>query len=41
MFFRKSAEMPGAGNALPGRAEALATAKTHLVPGHPLQGPHP
>ncbi|MCH8238783.1 MAG: peptide-methionine (S)-S-oxide reductase MsrA [Proteobacteria bacterium] len=41
MFFRKSAEMPGAGNALPGRAEALATAKTHFVTGQPLKGPYP
>jgi len=41
MFFRKSAEMPGAGEALPGRDEVLATAETHFVTGLALKGPYP
>ena len=41
MFFRKSVEMPRAGNALPGRAEAIPTARTHFVNGNPLKGPYP
>src|SRR5690242_14779315 len=41
MFFRKTADMPRAGNALPGRAEAIPTATTHFVNGNPLKGPYP
>ena len=37
----KTAEMIAPDQALPGRAEALATAQTHFVSGRPLQGPYP
>jgi peptide-methionine (S)-S-oxide reductase len=40
-FFRKSAEMPTAATALPGRAEAIPTAARHHVNGAPLKGPWP
>jgi len=39
--FRKSPRMPTADEALPGRDEALPTAKTHFVKGNPLKGPYP
>ncbi|HVG50429.1 MAG TPA: peptide-methionine (S)-S-oxide reductase, partial [Xanthobacteraceae bacterium] len=39
--FRKSAEMPAPGTALPGRAQPISTADTHFVNGRPLQGPYP
>ena len=39
MLFKKSAELPTAETALPGRAEPLATDETHYVSGHPLKGP--
>lgn len=41
MFFRKAVEMPTARTALPGRDEPLATAQTHFVSGHALEGPYP
>jgi methionine-S-sulfoxide reductase len=34
-------KLPTAGEALPGRAEALPTAQTHFVNGQPLKGPYP
>jgi peptide-methionine (S)-S-oxide reductase len=34
-------EMPAAGSALPGRAQAIPTAKTHFINGHALKGPYP
>jgi peptide-methionine (S)-S-oxide reductase len=37
---RKTA-MPSATDALPGRAEPIATAETHFVNGRPLKGPYP
>ncbi len=37
----KTAQMPGPGAALPGRAEPIPTAATHAVSGRPLKGPHP
>ena len=40
-FMRKSAEMPTADTALPGRAEPIPTATHHFVNGNPLAGPHP
>jgi peptide-methionine (S)-S-oxide reductase len=40
-FFRKSAEVPTAATALPGRAEAIPTAARHHVNGAPLKGPWP
>jgi peptide-methionine (S)-S-oxide reductase len=39
--FRKKLEMPAAGEALPGRATPIATARTHFVNGRPLKGPYP
>ena len=41
LFMRKTAAMPSAADALPGRAEPIPTAKYHFVNGHPLQGPYP
>ena len=41
LFSRKSLEIPSAADALPGRAAALPTAKTHFVNGHALKGPYP
>ena len=40
-LFRKRAEMPAAGEALPGRREPIPTAERHHVNGRPLQGPYP
>ena len=40
-LLRKKAEMPAAGAALPGRAEAIPTAATHFVNERPLAGPYP
>ena len=34
-------KLPGAGTALPGRAEPLDTAETHFVNGRALKGPYP
>ena len=34
-------ELPGAGEALPGRAEAIPTAEAHFISGRPLNGPWP
>ncbi|PWL16200.1 peptide-methionine (S)-S-oxide reductase [Falsochrobactrum shanghaiense] len=39
--FRKKTQMPAASEALPGRAQAIPTAATHFVSGHPLKGPWP
>ncbi len=39
--FRKRLTIPVPGEALPGRPEPIATAKTHFVNGHPLQPPFP
>ena len=39
--FRKSLNLPGAGQALPGRSEALPTAEQHFINGRPLKGPWP
>src|SRR5947209_9685333 len=40
-LFRKKTALPAADQALPGRHEAIATAKTHFVNGRPLKGPYP
>jgi peptide-methionine (S)-S-oxide reductase len=40
-MFKKSLSMPGPGEALPGRATPIPTAKTHFVNGKPLKGPYP
>jgi peptide-methionine (S)-S-oxide reductase len=39
--FRKRVTLPGAGEALPGRASPLPTADKHFVNGHALKGPWP
>jgi peptide-methionine (S)-S-oxide reductase len=39
--FRKRAEMPDAGKALPGRPDPIPTAERHFVNGRALQGPYP
>lgn len=39
--FRKKLELPSADEALPGRATAIPTARTHFVNGHALKGPYP
>lgn len=39
--FKKKLEMPAAGEALPGRATAIPTARQHFVNGHALKGPYP
>lgn len=41
MLFRKSARMPTAAEALPGRAMPIATAMHHAVNGRALAGPYP
>jgi peptide-methionine (S)-S-oxide reductase len=41
LFSRKKAEMPAAGEALPGRPSPIHTAEKHFVSGHPLKGPYP
>jgi peptide-methionine (S)-S-oxide reductase len=41
LFMRKTAEMPSAAAALPGRAEPISTARYHFINGHPFQGPYP
>jgi peptide-methionine (S)-S-oxide reductase len=40
-MFKKSLKLPGPGEALPGRANAIPTARDHFVNGHPLKGPYP
>jgi len=41
MFFKKSLGMPTRENALPGRANAIPTAKSHHLNHHDLKGPYP
>jgi peptide-methionine (S)-S-oxide reductase len=42
LFFKsKSLDLPSAAEALPGRADPIATAATHFVNGNPLKGPYP
>lgn len=41
LFSRKKADMPAAGEALPGRSSAIPTAANHFISGHPLKGPYP
>ena len=42
MFFKqKSTTLPGADEALKGRATEMGVAETHYVSGHPLKGPYP
>ncbi len=41
MFFKKSATMPSSETALPGRATAIPTSKTHFISDRSLKGPYP
>ena len=41
LFMRKSATLPSASDALPGRAEPIPTAARHFVNGNPLKPPYP
>ena len=41
LFMRKSTTLPGADEALPGRADPIPTATRHFVNGHPLKPPYP
>ena len=40
-MFKKNVSMPTPGEALPGRPNAIPTAKQHFVNGRPLKGPYP
>jgi peptide-methionine (S)-S-oxide reductase len=40
-MFKKSLDLPEAGDALPGRREPISTAETHFINGHALKGPYP
>src|SRR5881398_1608691 len=40
-FMRKTTALPGAAEALPGRATPIPTAKRHFVNGHQIQPPYP
>jgi len=41
VFGRKSRELPGAGEALPGRSQPVSVPSAHFVNGNPLEGPFP
>lgn len=41
LFMRKSSAIPGAADALPGRATPIPTVKFHFINGNPLQPPYP
>lgn len=41
MLFKRPAEIPITSEALPGRSEAIPTAKTHFINGRPLKGDIP
>jgi len=41
LFAKKTLDLPTADTALPGRAQAIPTARTHFVNGHALKGPYP
>ena len=40
-MFKKKLEMPSAATALPGRPDAIPTAKEHFINRHALKGPYP
>jgi peptide-methionine (S)-S-oxide reductase len=40
-MFKKSLDVPGKGQALPGRPNPIPTASEHFVNGNPLKGPYP
>ena len=39
-LFKKSSDMPTSANALPGRSNAIPTAKEHFINRYPLKGPY-
>jgi peptide-methionine (S)-S-oxide reductase len=41
LFGKKTLDIPAAADALPGRAQAIPTARAHFVNGRPLHGPWP
>ena len=41
LWMKKSAEMPSAADALPGRDEEMPVPAQHFVNGYPLKGPFP
>lgn len=41
MLFHKTADLPTAATALPGRSTPVTTDETHFVLGNPLKGPYP
>ena len=41
LFMRKSTTLPGADEALPGRADPMPTATRHFINGNPLKPPYP
>jgi peptide-methionine (S)-S-oxide reductase len=41
LFIRKTAALPSAEQALPGRAQPIPTATTHFINGHALKPPYP
>ena len=41
LFMRKSTTLPGAAEALPGRADPMPTATRHFINGNPLKPPYP
>jgi peptide-methionine (S)-S-oxide reductase len=41
LFMRKTTTLPSAAEALPGRADSIATATRHFVNGNPLKPPYP
>jgi peptide-methionine (S)-S-oxide reductase len=41
LMFKKSLDMPGKDQALPGRPNPIPTAAEHFVNGNPLKGPYP
>ena len=41
LFAKKPMSLPLAGDALPGRSQAIPTAERHFVNGHALKGPYP
>ena len=41
MLFKKSLDLPAAGQGLPGRSKAIPTASSHFVSGRALKGPYP
>jgi len=41
MFGRRSKDLPGPGESLPGRSQPVSVPEAHFINGHPLEGPFP